>query len=213
MNQHHQQAAPVVNLEHARKSKMPINQNSEDLSWDLWVTMGEIYSDRWVAKNGTEPSSLWIQAIGSLSDHQLARIGDCCIQRCIDGNPWAPDLAEFMSMIGETQESPFGITIEKLQDEFKRYCRERGYYDSAELFPWVEPKPLMYWICTAVRQRMVRYNLSEADVEKALRKELHVWTAKIAAGEQVPVPATRIENKTRPRPAWMDLLDKKAQQQ
>lgn len=115
-------------------------------------------------------------------------------------------------MIGETQDSPYGLSLDKIKDEFKRYCRERGYYDSAELFPWSEPKPLMYWICTSVRQRMVRYNLSEADVDKALLKELQQWAAKIAAGEQVPVPATRIENKTRPRPAWMDLLDKKKQQ-
>ncbi|WP_112288497.1 replication protein P [Rahnella sp. AN3-3W3] len=171
--------------------------------------MGEIYSDRWVAKNGQEPSSLWVQAIGSLSEAQLARISQACINRCIDGNPWAPDLAEFMSLIGETHDVPVGLSFEDVAKEFKRYCRERGYYDSAELFPWTNNNWLLYWICTSVRQRMVRYNLSEADVDKALRNEIRDWAAKLAAGEQVPAPATRIENKTRPRPAWMDLLDKK----
>lgn len=163
-----------------------------------------------MAKNGPEPSLLWTQAIGSLSDQQLAKIGQICIQRCIDGNPWAPDLAEFMAMIGDTQEKPLGFTVEMVRDEFKRYCRDRGYYDSAELFPW--SNVLMYWICTAVRQRMVRYNLSDADVDKAIRRELKEWGDKIAAGGTIPNPATRIENKTRQRPAWMDLLDMKNKQ-
>ncbi|WP_265578417.1 replication protein P [Rouxiella badensis] len=129
-----------------------------------------------------------------------------------EGNSYAPDLTDFLALVHSASSKEDGISFDDVKAEFKRYCRDRGYYDSAELFPWAEPKPLMYWICTAARQRMVRYNQNDVEVDKSLRKEISDWAAKIAAGEQVPAPATRIENKTRPRPAWMDLLDQKKQQ-
>ncbi|WHZ42179.1 replication protein P [Rahnella bonaserana] len=133
-----------------------------------------------------------------------------CMRRSLEeGNNFAPDLTDFLALVHSTSSTELGIPFEEVAKEFKRYCRERGYYDSAELFPWTNSNWLLYWICTSVRQRMVRYNLSEADVDKALRNEVRDWAAKLAAGEQVPTPATRIENKTRPRPAWMDLLEQK----
>ncbi len=125
-----------------------------------------------------------------------------------EGNNYAPDLTDFLALVHSTSCTGLGITFEDVAKEFKRYCRDRGYYDSAELFPWTKSNWMLYWICTSVRQLMVRYNLSEAEVDKALRKEIQRWSEKVAAGEQVPTPATRIENKTRQRPAWMDMLDR-----
>ncbi|WP_414059347.1 replication protein P [Rahnella inusitata] len=133
-----------------------------------------------------------------------------CMRRSLDeGNNYAPDLTDFLALVHRTSSTELGIPFEDVAKEFKRYCRDRGYYDSAELFPWTNSNWLLYWICTSVRQRMVRYNLSGVEVDKALRTEIREWAAKLAAGEEVSTPATRIENKTRPRPAWMDLLDKK----
>lgn len=134
-----------------------------------------------------------------------------CMRRSLEeGNSYAPDLTDFLALVHSASSKELGMPFEDVKAEFKRYCRDRGYYDSAELFPWTNR--IIYWICTAARQRMVRYNQSDVEVDKSLRKEISDWASKIAAGEQVPEPVLRLADKTRPRPAWMDLLDKKKQQ-
>jgi len=179
----------------------------------FWEKMVVLYTDKWTSRNGAAPSSLWIQAIGKLSNDQIKAGMAACMRRSLeDGNNFAPDLTDFLALVHSTASPEIGLSLEDVKAEFKRYCRDRGYYDSAELFPWTNSNWLLYWICTAVRLRMVRYNLSEVDVDKALRNEVRDWSVKLAAGGTIPTPATRIENKTRQRPAWMDLLDMKNKQ-
>lgn len=162
-----------------------------------------------MAKNGAMPSSTWKAAIGGLSEHQLSGVMDACIARCIAGNSWPPDLAEFIAMVSQVsaEQNPFGITQEKIVACFKWYCSVRGLYPSAERIPWTHP--VEYWVCTEVRQRMVQYRLTDAEVEKALSKELDRWVKKVAAGEKVPEPVLTLQDKARPRPAWMDLYKPK----
>lgn len=127
------------------------------------------------------------------------------MRRCLDeGNSFAPDLTDFLALVHSASNSELGIPFEDVKKEFKRYCRDRGYYDSAELFPWTNSNWLLYWICTSVRQK----NPSDAEVDKVLRKEIREWATKLASGELVPTPATRIEDKQRTRPAWMDAYNK-----
>lgn len=62
-----------------------------------------MYSDKWIRKNGAVASSIWIEAIASLTPTQL-RLGiDKCKERIFSGNSWAPDMADFLSLIhGQT---------------------------------------------------------------------------------------------------------------
>ena len=159
------------------------------------------------------PSLTWKAAIGGLSEYQLSGVMDACITRCMSGNSWPPDLAEFISMVSSVsaERNPFGVSIQDLSVEFRWYCRDRGMYDSAELFPWTHA--VMYWICTDVRQRMIQYRLTEQEVEKALKQKLDHWCQRVADGGQVPKPVLRLSDKTRPKPAWMDYYKPKSKPQ
>ncbi len=159
-----------------------------------------------MAKNGTTPSLTWKAAIGRLNDKQMSGVMDACIARCSSGNSWPPDLAEFISIVSAdmSNTNPFGISLINLSEEFRGYCRDRGLYESAEQFPWSHP--VMYWICTEVRQRMIQNRLTEAEVEKALSRELDKWSKVVAEGKDIPKPILRLQDQSRPRPAWMDLL-------
>ncbi len=183
--------------------------SASEKAYHLWEMMGEMYSDRWVAKNGTMPSLTWKAAIGGLSEQQLSGVMDACISRCVAGNSWPPDLAEFISMVSSVaaEHNVLGISMQELSQEFRWYCQERGMYESAELFPWTHP--VMYWICTDVRQRMIQYRMTEAEVEKDLKQQLEKWCQKTSGGVQVPKPVMRLEDKKRPRPAWMDYYKPK----
>ncbi|HDL6893881.1 TPA: replication protein [Yersinia enterocolitica] len=145
-------------------------------------------------------------AVSKLSAEQLASAAQACVERCISGNHWPPDLAEFLAIVGMGGGNPFGLTRNDVMTEFKRYCRDRGDYDSAEMFTWSQP--VLYWICTELRKRMIDLRLSEVEVEKLAGLTLKTWAEKIAAGGEVPRPTLRLEDKRRPRPAWMDAYNK-----
>ncbi|MFQ6256098.1 replication protein P [Yersinia enterocolitica] len=145
-------------------------------------------------------------AVSKLSPAQLASAAQICVDRCINGNHWPPDLAEFLAIVGLGGCNPFGLTRSDVMAEFKRYCRDRDYHGSAEMFPWRQP--VLYWICTELRQRMIDYRLSEVEVEKLAGITLNSWSERIAAGGEVPRPTLKLEDKERTRPAWMDAYNK-----
>lgn len=48
-------------------------------------------------------SSIWIEAISSLTGDQLRKGVERCKEQIFSGNPWAPDLADFLALIyGQT---------------------------------------------------------------------------------------------------------------
>ena len=128
--------APIQAAELSREYGQQSLLSASEKAYHLWEMMGEMYSDRWVAKNGTMPSLTRKAAIGGLSEKQMSGVMDACIARCLAGNSWPPDLAEFISMVSSVsaEQNPFGISLQDVSTEFRWYCRDRGMYDSAELF-------------------------------------------------------------------------------
>lgn len=141
------------------------------------------------------PSSLWIKAIGKLSDQQVkAGIAECMRQCMVEGNSYAPDLADFLSYISRTRESGLGVTIEDAMQEFHRYNRDKGLYTGgAEKFPWRHP--VFYWIVCDARRAMYQRCLNEAEVKKYAAKKLDEWSRKVADGESIPEPIKGIDVK------------------
>ena len=58
-----------------------------------------MYTDKWIRKNGAVASSIWIEAIASLTPQQLRQGVDKCKEKILSGNAWAPDMADFLAMI------------------------------------------------------------------------------------------------------------------
>lgn len=73
----------------------------------FWVMMLGMYADKWVNKNGSIPSEMWTQAIATLTDQQINFGVDKCREKIFSGDPWAPDLADFLAMIHSNSEIDF----------------------------------------------------------------------------------------------------------
>ncbi|QKG44941.1 replication protein P [Providencia rettgeri] len=151
---------------------------------------------------------MWSQSIERLTDTQFEAIFQYCIDRCMSGNSWPPELSDVVVAVTSmaVDDNPFGITFDVMLTDWKRYCRDRGMYDSAEMYPYRHH--VQYWIFTDTRRKMIDLRMTEPEVEKTLKKSLLEWSEKVAAGGKIPKPTLRLADKSKPRPAWMDLIEK-----
>ncbi|EFD6676142.1 replication protein, partial [Escherichia coli] len=111
--------------------------------------MGEVYSNRWTQKNGAAPSKLWIAQIGAMTEQQIRLVCRQCMDRCRAGETWPPDLAEFVALISESGANPFGLTVDAVMEEYRRWRNESWRYDGSDKYPW--PQPVLYHICLEMR--------------------------------------------------------------
>lgn len=132
----------------------------------------------------------------SLTDEQLQAAVDACVQRCCEGNQFAPDLAEFMGIVSQRVTNPFGLSVEDVMVEFKRYCKTRYQFSCAEMFPWRQP--VLYYICCDMRAEMLQGNLNDTALEKRAAVHLKTWGEKVRNGQAVPVPRPLLSEKPTP---------------
>lgn len=162
----------------------------------IWDRMVELYSDKWTRRNGLTPPSLWINAIGKLSDSQVkSAIGECMRQCLVEGNRFAPDLSDFLTYVSMSNRNGFGLEVQDVMDEFRRYCRDRYLHSCAETFPWRQP--VLYWICCDMRSEMNQRNLTTPELEKRAAHHLKTWAQKVDRGEAVPIPVPLLSEKPR----------------
>lgn len=96
-----------VNKEMLAEACQPHKQQSQQLDKKeiqrradhLWDLMSELYTDKWIKKNGAVASSIWMEAIASLTPEQLRDGVEKCKKKIFRGDTWAPDLADFLAMI------------------------------------------------------------------------------------------------------------------
>lgn len=118
--------------------------------------------------------------------------------------PFWPAPGEFIKWCLEGSAKDLGLPeADAVMAEFRRYCNERSLYDAPEDFPWSHP--VMYWIIPVMRTEMTERNLTMDEIRKLANGFIADWCRKLQAGEQIPPPVVRIENKTRP-PSTVDEL-------
>lgn len=127
--------------------------------------------------------------------------------------PYLPSPGQFIAWCHEETAILVGLPKpDEVMKEFKRYCQDRSLYGSPELYPW--SGDIMYWLCTEMRSVMIERNLGGQETERLCERLLRDWSKKLQAGEDIPPPVVRIENKTRP-PSTIDemgLSNEKTQQ-
>lgn len=112
-------------------------------------------------------------------------------------SPFLPSPGLFISWCKEGEAIAAGLPNEdQLFDMVKRYCAERGLYDSPESFPW-ESAPL-YWLVTGLYSEMRNKNLTDSELRKACRPALVAMSKRIAAGDTINPPCLTIEKKIIP---------------
>lgn len=138
-------------------------QKAVETAWRLWEVMGEIFSNRWILKNGEEPSELWIAQIGSMSEAQITLVCRQCMERCAAGSTWPPDLAEFVALVSASGANPFHLTSEAVMAEYKRWRNESYRYSGSDKYPWKQD--VLYHICIEMRRTGVERNLTEGELK------------------------------------------------
>ena len=161
-----------------------LEQTDVETAWRLWEVMGEIFSNRWILKNGEEPSELWIAQIGSMSEAQITLVCRQCMERCAAGSTWPPDLAEFVALVSSSGANPFNLTSEAVMTEYKRWRNESYRYSGSDKYPWKQD--VLYHICIEMRRTGVERNLTEGELKKLAENLLTKWTKHLANGFSIP---------------------------
>lgn len=101
--------------------------------------------------------------------------------------PFMPSPGQFIAWCNEGAVQDSGLPgIDEIMVEFRRYNRDKGFYDSPEAFPWAHP--VMYWIVCDTRRAMYQRCLSDSDVESYAARKLSEWAKKVSKGECIPSP-------------------------
>ncbi|MBP1034867.1 replication protein [Serratia fonticola] len=151
--------------------------------------MIKIYGQRWIAKNGNQPSDLWTVQVNSMTSEQLNRVCSALADKWRAGSHWPPDLAEFVSIVAECSGGVFGLTVEDVMAENKRWRNEFYRYSCAEKFPWRHP--VLYHICIALKRIGIERKLTEGELRTQAVKQLAHWEKRVAGGFPIP-PIRRI---------------------
>ncbi|QWA09552.1 replication protein [Sodalis ligni] len=144
--------------------------------------MVEIYSDRWISKNGAIPTSTWAATIGHLTENEIGQVVQACLEKCAAGNTWPPDLAEFVSLVAATGANPLGLTVYGILSEHKKWVKESYRYGGADEYPWRHP--VLYHICIEMQRAGRR--MTEGELERLAEKLLTKWIKHIKNGLSVP---------------------------
>lgn len=80
--------------------------------------------------------------------------------------------------------------LDELYRMVMKYSRDRGYYSSAEAYPW--ESPACFWMVTALFNQMRSLNLTEPELRKRCTSELKAMSKRIEAGEAIPAPVVQI---------------------
>jgi hypothetical protein len=149
--------------------------------------MIKIYGQRWIAKNGNRPSDLWTAQVNSMTSEQLTRVCTAFADKCKAGSHWPPDLAEFVAVTSECSGGAFGLTVDDVMAENKRWRNEFYRYSSTEAFPWKHP--VLYQICIVLKRKGIDFKLTEKELRDLAAKELAYWEKRAEGG--IPIPPIR----------------------
>jgi len=80
----------------------------------------------------------------------------------------------------------FGLTVDDVMEEFRKYNRNKYLHSCAETYPWRHD--VLYWVICDLRREMIQKNLSEVELERRADKHLKRWAEKVRAGETIRMP-------------------------
>ncbi len=117
--------------QHVSSGNVKTDFSATETAWKLWELMGRFIRTAGPGKNGATPSKLWIAQIGAMTEQQIRQVCRQCMDRCRAGETWPPDLAEFVALISESGANPFGLTVDAVMEEYRRWRNESWRYDGS----------------------------------------------------------------------------------
>ncbi|EFO4711138.1 replication protein [Escherichia coli] len=191
--------------QHVSSGNVKTDLSATETVWKLWELMGEVYSNRWTQKNGAAPSKLWIAQIGAMTEQQIRQVCRQCMDRCRAGETWPPDLAEFVALISESGANPFGLTVDAVMEEYRRWRNESWRYDGSDKYPWSQP--VLYHICLEMRSKGIERQMTEGELKRLAERQLTKWAKHVSNGLSVPPVRRQLAAPKRPSgPTPIELL-------
>ncbi|EKE6967117.1 replication protein [Escherichia coli] len=140
-----------------------------------------------------------------MTEQQIRLVCRQCMDRCRAGETWPPDLAEFVALISESGANPFGLTVDAVMEEYRRWRNESWRYDGSDKYPW--PQPVLYHICLEMRTRGIERQMTESELKRLAERLLTKWTKNVGNGMSVPPVRRQLEGpKHPPGPTPIELL-------
>lgn len=122
-----------------------------------------------------------------MTSEQITRVCNACVERCVSGNTWPPDFAEFVSLVAECGGGMLGLTVDDVLAENKRWRNEFYRYNSTEAFPWKHP--VLYQICIVLKRKGIENRLTDKELRELAGRELIHWEKRAKSG--LPIPPIR----------------------
>lgn len=126
----------------------------------------------------------------------MASICNALIARCVAGNSWPPDLAEFVMLVADNCGSVLGLKTSDVMNEYWRWRRESYRYDTAEQFPWRHD--VLYQICTEMRRTGTERQMTEKELEVLGGKLLAKWEKHVKDGFSIPPVRKQLDKPRHP---------------
>ncbi len=127
------------------------------------------------------------------------------MDRCRAGETWPPDLAEFVALISESGANPFGLTVDAVMEEYRRWRNESWRYDGSDKYPWSQP--VLYHICLEMRSKGIERQMSEGELKRLAERQLTKWAKHVSNGLSVPPVRRQLAAPKRPSgPTPIELL-------
>ncbi|EFD4779617.1 replication protein P, partial [Escherichia coli] len=119
-----------------------------------------------------------------MTEQQIRLVCRQCMDRCRAGETWPPDLAEFVALISESGANPFGLTVDAVMEEYRRWRNESWRYDGSDKYPW--PQPVLYHICLEMRTRGIERQMTQGELKRLAERQLTKWAKHVGNGMSVP---------------------------
>ncbi|WP_232251660.1 replication protein P [Serratia sp. JUb9] len=139
-----------------------------------------------------------------MTNEQLTRVCAAFADKCKAGSHWPPDLAEFVAVTAECSGGEFGLTVDDVLNENKRWRNEFYRYSCAEAFDWRHP--VLYHICIALKRVGIERRLTERELRAQAEKELMRWEKRAESGMPIPPIRRQLEAPKASGPTPAQLL-------
>lgn len=106
------------------------------------------------------------------------------MERCRAGETWPPDLAEFIALASESGMNPFGLTVDDVLEEYRRWRNESWRYADSNGYPW--PQPVLYHICIEMRATGINQRMTDGEFRRLAERLLLKWSKHTTNGFSVP---------------------------
>lgn len=143
----------------------------------------------------------WIAAFAENGIHRREQLSAGMQHARACESPFWPSPGQFIAWCQQGASRLFGLPDEhELYDMVMKYSAERGYYQSAEHYPWQSyPWQSYSWqsnacwlMVTQLYSEMRALRLTESELRKRCTKVLAAMIQRLEAGEDLPAPAAMI---------------------